>query len=148
MGGEYLPTTPDTKTEIVRIELESTTYDFRARPAGSRIEYNLVDEYASEFTLPQRTSRRPFSLRQLIRFWTLYNRSEAEIRAGIRSVSFSHLTNATWSVEQTWKTSKISLRCIPISILISPRITHEKRRMERWAASKRIGQTRPKRCKS
>jgi hypothetical protein len=33
-----------------------------------KVEYSLVDEYASEFTLPQRTSRRPFSLRQLIRF--------------------------------------------------------------------------------
>ena len=71
MGGEYLPDYSRRELEIVRIELESTTYDvisLRARPVGSRIEYKLVDEYASEFTLPQRTSRRPFSLCQLIHF--------------------------------------------------------------------------------
>ena len=71
MGGEYLPDYSRHETEIVRIELESTTYDvisLRARPAGSRIEYKLADAYGSEFTLLQRTSRRPFSLRQLIRF--------------------------------------------------------------------------------
>ena len=71
MGGEYLPDYRRHETEIVRIELESTTYDvisLRARPTGSRIEYRLVDEYESEFTLPQRTSHRPFSLRQLVRF--------------------------------------------------------------------------------
>jgi hypothetical protein len=48
----------------------------RARPVGSRIEYKLVDEYASEFTLPQRTSRRPFSLCQLIRFLDSIQRIE------------------------------------------------------------------------
>ncbi len=71
MGGEYLPDYRRHETEIARIELESTTCDaisLRARPVGSRIEYSLVDEYASEFILPQRTSRRPLSLRQLIRF--------------------------------------------------------------------------------
>ncbi len=71
MGREYLPDYRRHETEIARIELESTTSDaisLRARPVGSRIEYSLVDEYAFEFTLPQRTSRRPFSLRQLIRF--------------------------------------------------------------------------------
>jgi hypothetical protein len=71
MGGEYLPDYSRRELEIVRIELESTTYDvisLRARPVGSKIEYNLVDEYESEFTLPQHTSRRPFSLCQLIHF--------------------------------------------------------------------------------
>jgi hypothetical protein len=71
MGGEYLPDYGRSELEIARIELESTTYDvisLRARPVGSRIGYRVVDEYKSEFTLPQRTSRRPFSLRQLIRF--------------------------------------------------------------------------------
>ena len=71
MGGEYLPDHRRRETEIACIELASTTSDaisLRARPVGSRIEYSLVDEYASEFTLPQRTWRQPFSLRQLIRF--------------------------------------------------------------------------------
>jgi hypothetical protein len=71
MGGEYLPDYGRHETEIVRIELESTTYDvisLRARPVGSRFGYRVVDEYESEFILPQRTSRRPFSLCQLLRF--------------------------------------------------------------------------------
>jgi hypothetical protein len=52
----------------------------RISPAGSqnakfcrvdssiKSDAKLVDEYATEFTLPQRTSRRPFSLCQLIQF--------------------------------------------------------------------------------
>jgi len=129
MGWEYLPDYCRHETEIVRIELDSTTYDvisLRARPVGSRIEYNLVYKYESEFTLPQQTSRRPFSLRQLIRFLDSIQRIETGDPSWDRFGFVLHLTNATWSVEQTWKTSKISLRCIPISILISPRITHER----------------------
>ena len=71
MGGEYLPNYARNEVEIVRIELESTTSDvisIRARPRGKRIEYSVCDEYASEFKLPQRTSRHPFSLRELICF--------------------------------------------------------------------------------
>jgi hypothetical protein len=71
MGGEYLPNYDRSEVEIARIELESTTYDvisLRARPVGSRVKYRLVDEYASEFRLPQQTSNRPFSLGELIRF--------------------------------------------------------------------------------
>jgi hypothetical protein len=71
MGGEYLADYGRNEVEIVRIELQSTTYDvisLRARPTGSRVAYSLVDEYDSKFMLPQQTSRRPFSLRQLIRF--------------------------------------------------------------------------------
>jgi hypothetical protein len=52
MGGEYLPDCGRRELEIVRIELESTTYDvisLRARPVGSRIRYSVVDEYKSEF---------------------------------------------------------------------------------------------------
>jgi hypothetical protein len=59
------------ETEIARIELESSTSDaisLRARPVGSRIGYSLVHEYGSEFILPQRASRRPLSLGQLICF--------------------------------------------------------------------------------
>jgi hypothetical protein len=40
----------------------------RARPSGTRIKYRLVDEYQTEFRLPQQTSGRPFSLGELIRF--------------------------------------------------------------------------------
>ena len=71
MGGEYLPNYRREEVEIARIELASTTSDvisLRARPTGSRIKYSLLDEYNTEFCLPQKTSCRPFSLRELIRF--------------------------------------------------------------------------------
>jgi hypothetical protein len=71
LGGEYLPEYGRRELEIVRIELDSTTYDvisLRARPVGSRIGYRVADEHGSEFLLPQRTSLRPFSLLQLIHF--------------------------------------------------------------------------------
>jgi hypothetical protein len=71
MGGEYLPNYDRSEVEIARIELESTTFDvisLRARPVGTRIKYRLVDEYSTEFRLPQQTSRQPFPLGELIRF--------------------------------------------------------------------------------
>ena len=48
IGGEYLPSYGRQEVEIARIELASTTSDvisLRARPAGSRIRYRIVDEY-------------------------------------------------------------------------------------------------------
>lgn len=71
MGGEYLPNYRRSEVEIARIELQSTTSDvisLRASPTGSRIKYRLVDEYSSEFRLPQQTSGRPFSLGELVQF--------------------------------------------------------------------------------
>jgi hypothetical protein len=71
MGGEYLPNYSRQEVEIACIALASTTSDvisLRARPTGSRIKYRVVDEYNTEFCLPQKTSSRPFSLRELIRF--------------------------------------------------------------------------------
>jgi hypothetical protein len=71
MGGEYLPNYRRQEVEIARIALASTTSDvisLRARPSGSRIKYRVVDECATEFQLPRQTSRRPFCLRELIRF--------------------------------------------------------------------------------
>jgi hypothetical protein len=71
MGGEYLPDYGCDEVEIARIELQSTTSDVisvRARPRGKRIEYSVCDEYQVEYRLPQKTSRQPFSLRDLIRF--------------------------------------------------------------------------------
>src|ERR1700759_4427667 len=58
MGGEYLPRYGRREVEIARIELASTTSDvigLRAKPTGSRIRYRIVDEYETEFTLPQQT---------------------------------------------------------------------------------------------
>jgi hypothetical protein len=71
MGGEYLPPYEHGEVEIARIELESTTSDVisvRARPCGSRILYRISDEFETEYELPQKSSRRPFSLGEFIRF--------------------------------------------------------------------------------
>jgi hypothetical protein len=70
------------EVEITRITLESTTSDvisLRARPAGSRIKYHVVDEYQTEFSLPQKTSSRPYSLGELIRFLDSVEHPQADL---------------------------------------------------------------------
>ena len=47
-------------------------------PRGKRIEYSVCDEYQVEYRLPQKTSGRPFSLRELIRFLDSVEHPEAE----------------------------------------------------------------------
>lgn len=69
MGGEYLPGYQPREVEIARLELASTTSDvisIRARSAGERIRYRILDEYESVFSLPRKTSLRPLSLLELI----------------------------------------------------------------------------------
>jgi hypothetical protein len=81
MGGEYLPDYGHEEVEIARIELESTTSDVisvRARPRGKRIQYSVCDEYQVEYRLPQKTSIRPFSLREIIRFLDSVEHPEAD----------------------------------------------------------------------
>jgi hypothetical protein len=81
MGGEYLPDYRRDEVEIARIELQSTTSDvisIRARPRGRRIEYSVCDEYQVEYRLPQKTSRQPFSLRELICFLDSVEHPEAD----------------------------------------------------------------------
>src|SRR5260221_11820936 len=59
MGGEYLPDYGDREVEIARIELKSTTYDvisLTARPIGSPIKHSLVDEYETEYRLPEQAT--------------------------------------------------------------------------------------------
>lgn len=71
MGGEYLPSCRSEETEIVRIDLRSTTADVisvRARWEDGYIHYSVVDEYKTEFGLYPETTVRPFSLAGLIRF--------------------------------------------------------------------------------
>jgi hypothetical protein len=67
---------------ITRITLESTTSgitSLRARPVGSRIKYRLVDEYQTEFSFPQQTSSRPFSLRELVGFLDSVEHPQADL---------------------------------------------------------------------
>ena len=71
MGGEYLPGYQRQETEIVRIELESTTSDvisIRARWWQGRLRYRVVDEYKETFEVKPATSQHPFTLGQLVRF--------------------------------------------------------------------------------
>jgi hypothetical protein len=71
MGGEYLPSYERDETEIARFELQSTTADvisIRARFWQGRIHYRVVDEYNEHFEVKPATSRRPFTLQQLVKF--------------------------------------------------------------------------------
>lgn len=73
MGGEYLPKLMPKEVEIARVVLASTTSDVisvRARHTRHRIKYRIVDEYYGEvgdYEAVPATSRRPLTLRQLIR---------------------------------------------------------------------------------
>ena len=81
MGGEYLPDYGCDEVEIARIELQSTTSDVisvRARPRGKRIEYSVCDEYQVEYRLSRKTSSRPLTLGELIRFLDSVEHPEAE----------------------------------------------------------------------
>ena len=70
MGGEYLPDLLPNEVEICRIVLKSTTMDvfsIRARKQKHRIVYNINDEYGeTDYILPQKTSLKPLSMRQLV----------------------------------------------------------------------------------
>ena len=71
MGGEYLPSYERDETEIARFELQSTTADvisIRARFWQGLIHYRVVDEYKEHFSVKPATSRRPFTLQQLVKF--------------------------------------------------------------------------------
>lgn len=72
MGGEYLPQRFPGEVSIVRIQLESTTFDvieLRARPISKgRIGLRWVDEYESSFDPPAKTIGKPFSFKQLIAY--------------------------------------------------------------------------------
>jgi hypothetical protein len=81
MGGEYLPDYHRDEVEIARIELESTTSDvisIRARPRCRRIEYSVCDEYQVEYRFSRKTSSRPLTLGELIRFLDSVEHPEAE----------------------------------------------------------------------
>lgn len=97
MGGEYLPQLGQNEIEIVRIVLASVTQDvisIRARRAGKRIAYRVVDEYETEFALPRKSSAAPLSLRQLIAFIDGTNHAqEAEVNGLVYSVLDMNIGN-------------------------------------------------------
>lgn len=68
-GGRFLPRLRGNEVEIARLSLESTTWDVisvRARRAGQRITYRVVDEYETPYVIKPKTSKRPLTLGQLI----------------------------------------------------------------------------------
>ena len=56
----------------------------RVRSVGSRIRYRLVDEYETEFRLPQQTSRRPLPLGELVRFLDSVEQADSRERSCAR----------------------------------------------------------------
>ncbi len=72
MGGEYLPERLPGEVPIVRIDLESTTFDvieLRARPfPGGKISLRWVDEYETEFDMPAELIEQPMSFGDLLNF--------------------------------------------------------------------------------
>jgi hypothetical protein len=70
MGGEYLPDYQTSEAEIARVTMASLTQDvisIRARSAQGQIGYRAVDEYDSQIRIEPNRSKRPLSLRQLVR---------------------------------------------------------------------------------
>jgi hypothetical protein len=92
MGGEYLPDYEANEVEIARVTMHSTTQDvisIRAYPQRGRIEFRVVDEYNSTFTIEPRCANRPLSLRQLIRLIDNGNSDElGPIGLGIIQINF------------------------------------------------------------
>jgi hypothetical protein len=71
MGGEYLPGIAQDEIEIARVVFASLMQDvtsIRATRVGRRVCYSIVDEYETAFEPCQVWSRRPLTLRELIKF--------------------------------------------------------------------------------
>lgn len=86
MGGEFLPESRREEIEIARIDLDSCTADaisLRARPGSDRIRYRIVDEYMEdcEYRLSQKSSRKPLTLKQVIR---LLDESQYYLRGALQ----------------------------------------------------------------
>jgi hypothetical protein len=68
-GANYLPDYDTGEVEIACLHFESTTGDkisVRARPAGKKICYRIVDEYGKDFTIQSSRSEQPLTLRELV----------------------------------------------------------------------------------
>ncbi|MFO0962034.1 MAG: hypothetical protein U0625_03915 [Phycisphaerales bacterium] len=72
-GGEDLPDLDEGEVEVARVSLADSVHgevtSLRARKAGGRIQLRMVDEYESEFDLPQTEIAAPFSAGELIAFF-------------------------------------------------------------------------------
>ena len=71
MGGEYLPSFGEDDIEIARIVMASTTQDvisIRARRSRSRICYQVVDEYNTEYALARKWTAKPLTFGEMIDF--------------------------------------------------------------------------------
>ena len=72
-GGEDLPDLDEEEVEVARVSLADSVHgevtSLRARKAGSRIQLRMVDEYETEFDLPQTELAAPLSAGELIEFF-------------------------------------------------------------------------------
>jgi hypothetical protein len=96
MGGEYLPKFGEEEIEIARIVLASVTQDVisvRARRAGKRIAYRVVDEYGTKFKVAKKWSAQPLTLKEMISF---INKSNQEGDSKPTGLVFSVLD---WNIE-------------------------------------------------
>ena len=96
-GGEDLPDLEEGEVEIARVSLANSVHgevtSLRARKAGGRIQLRLVDEYESEFELPQTEIAAPFSAEELLEFFAACEPCpfETECRLRIASLFYEGL---------------------------------------------------------
>ncbi len=106
MGGEYLPPWRGNEVEIARVTLKSVTQDvisIRARLAGGRIRYRIVDEYETVFAFRPRSSARPLTTRQLIDLIDGARHPdypEPGLTSCFRNYNHRILTEDNWAVEE------------------------------------------------
>jgi hypothetical protein len=72
-GGEDLPDLDEGEVEVARVSLADSVHgevtSLRARKAAGLIQFRLVDEYETEFDLPQTVIAAPLSAGELIEFF-------------------------------------------------------------------------------
>lgn len=90
-GGEDLPDLDEGEVEVARVSLANSVHgevtSLRARRAGGRIQLRLVDEYESEFELPQTEIAAPFSAEELLEFFAACEPCPFETECRLRIAS-------------------------------------------------------------
>ena len=98
MGGEYLPDANKNQVEIARVIMKSTTQDIisiRATKRKNNINYSIDDEYADDeldgYVVFQKTSKYPFSFKELINFLdnSQHSNGEVGICGGARDANYT-----------------------------------------------------------
>jgi len=99
-GGEDLPDLEPGEVEIARVQLLNSVHgevtSLRARREGGRIALRLVDEYDTEFDLPEAAIDRPFTAKELAEFLSSCDPSplESSCKMGVSSWFYPDLQAA------------------------------------------------------